>query len=50
MKINTYYEDQRAYSHADYIGILVYIFNGSLFESNDIFLYDLCQYMIFTLS
>ena len=40
---------QRSHSQTDYCGISVYIFNGSLFESNNTFLYDLWQYAIFTL-
>ena len=55
----TYYKDQHinqqqyniqhAHSHANYFGISVYVFNASLFESNNIFLYDLCQIMVFIL-
>ena len=53
----TCYEDQHithkqlnsAHSHVDYFGISVYVFNGSLFHSNDIFFYDLGHYMVFSL-
>ena len=42
MKINTQPNDntayQRAHFHVDYFGISVYVFNGSLFECNNIFL------------
>ena len=41
--------DQQAHSHADYFGISVHVFDGSSFESNNIFLYDLCHYMVFSL-
>ena len=38
------------HSHADCFGISVYVFNTSLFESNNILVYDLYhQYMVFTL-
>ena len=53
MSINTSPHDstpyQHTYSRADYFGILVYVFNESLFRSNNIFLDDLCDYMIFSL-
>ena len=38
-----------AHSPVDYFGISVYVFNGSLFHSNDIFFYDLGHYMVFSL-
>ena len=40
---------QRAHGHAGYFRISNYVCNGSLFGSNDIFLNDLCHYMVFSL-
>ena len=40
MKIKTtqqQYNIQHAHAHADYFGISVYVFNASLFESNNFF-------------
>ena len=53
MKINTSPNNsiryQRAPCHADYFGISVYLFNGNLFWSNNIFLNDLCHYMVLSI-
>ena len=53
MKINTSPNNsttyQHAHSHADYFWISVYVFNGSLNPIYNIFLYDLCYYMVFSL-
>ena len=50
MKTNTPPNDsatyQRAHIHAGYFRNSAFVFNRSLFESNIIFLYDLCQYII----
>ena len=47
-KHNTTY--QCAPCHTGYLRISVYLFNGSLFWSNNIFLNDLCHYMVFSIS
>ena len=53
MKIKTSPNDstkyQRAHCHADYVKISVYVCHEKLYESSNIFLYDLCQYMLFTI-
>ena len=36
---------QRVHFYADYLGTSVYVFNGCLSESNNIFLYNLCHYL-----
>ena len=41
---------QCAPSHAGYFRISIYLCNGSLFWLNNIFLNDLCHYMIFSIS
>ena len=56
----TSYEDQHspnnnatyqpAPCHAGCLRISVYLFNGSLFWSNNLFLNDLCHYMVFSIS
>ena len=54
MKINISPNDSKTYQHAhsyaDYLGISVYVFNRCLFESNNIFFYNLQNYIVFSLS
>ena len=51
MKINTSPNNSTTYqccpSHAGHFRISAYLFNGSLFWSNNIFPNDLCHYMVF---
>ena len=41
---------QRAPCHTGYLRISVYLFNGCLFWPSNVFLNDLCHYMVFSIS